>query len=166
MRFLMTVKPYLFYPSCGMRFRAKFALIDWAGLTLAAFAWLLFFSEPHRVDAPLLWYVTLMNVFAGSRVVLYMFVYWETTIEGLRERRLWSTRTIPWPEITAIGPWPDRHPNRGFLAIEYTRPAPLSDRGTLVANPENREAFLGEIRRHAPQVRLEIPVSASPVPAR
>jgi hypothetical protein len=149
-----------------MRFRAKFALIDWAWLAIAAFALLLFLSGPYRAGVFLRWYATVMALFACSRVVLHIFVYWDTSLEGLRERRLWTTRTIPWPQITAVSPWPDRHPNPNCLSIEYARSAPMSDRGTVIANPENREAFLSEIRGHAPQARLEIPVSISPIPAR
>lgn len=153
-----------------MRFRAKFALIDWAWLAIAAFVLVLLLSGPRRAKDSLVWYGFLILLFAAIRVVLYFFLWWDTTPGGLRERRLWSTRTIPWTEITGVAPWPDGQAggraHRDSLAIEYARAAPLSDQGRLIANPADREGFLREVRRHAPQASFEVTLGASPVPGR
>lgn len=149
-----------------MRFRAKFALVDWAWLAVAAFVSVLFLSGPHRAASNLRYYALMMVLFAAARVLLHFFIFWEITSAGLYERRLWTTRTIPWQEITAIAPWPESRPNRDYIAIEFARSAPLSNRGSVIASPEHREDFLTELRRRAPQAALEVPLGASPVPAR
>ncbi|HEX4037128.1 MAG TPA: hypothetical protein VHX37_03640 [Acidobacteriaceae bacterium] len=149
-----------------MRFRAKFARVDWAWLAVAAFVSVLFLSGPRHAASNLRYYALMMVLFAATRVLLHFLIFWEIASAGLYERRLWTTRTIPWQEITAIAPWPENRPNRDYVAIEFVRSAPLSARGSVIASPEHREAFLTELRRRAPQATLELPPSASPIPAR
>lgn len=146
-----------------MRFRAKFALLDWAWLAIAAFAAFLFFSGPRRTSQTLHYYALMMIVFAATRVLLHLLIFWGITSAGFRERRLWSTRTILWQEITAIAPWPENHPNRDYVAIEFARPAPLSIRGTLIASPGDRDSFLSALRHYACNARFEINLRDSPV---
>jgi hypothetical protein len=81
--------------------------------------------------------------------------------DGLCERRLWATRTIPWQEITTVGPWPENRPNRRYVAIEFARSTPLSSQGTVIANPENHQAFLG--RTAASRSQRPFPRGTQPV---
>lgn len=148
-----------------MRFRAKFALLDWAWVSVAALAALLFFSASRRASQPMRYYAFMMIFFAAIRVLLHLFIFWDVTSDGLRERRLWTARTIPWKEITAVTPWPDSRPNRDYIAIEFVRPAPLSSRGTIIANPQESTAFLSALRRNASHARFEIALRTSPLPA-
>jgi hypothetical protein len=147
-----------------MRFRAKFDLLDVLYLALPLFMLVLLISEPHHVD-PFLRYLTVMWVVVGLvRVLSRIFIYWDVTPNGLRERRLWSARTIPWSEIASVTPWPDGKPMRGSLAIDFARPAPLSSTGRVVANPNRLDEFLAELREHATQARFAVSSSGSILP--
>ncbi len=146
-----------------MRFRAKFAFLDWAWVSMAGFAALLFLSGPRHAGQALRYYALMMIFFAASRILLHVFIFWEITPSSLRERRLWTTRTVPWKEITAVIPWPDTRPNHDYVAIEFARAAPLSSRGTIIANPGDHNEFLSALRRYACNARFEVALRASPV---
>ena len=110
-----------------MRFRTKFAWVQFAGAIL----WIgLSYSWSHNTHATsgirssylvggIFWLFL-----ALSCIVNYFFTWWDVDDSGLTQRRLWKTRTIPWNEITHIGPWqPNSKPIPQWLAQSNT-PAP------------------------------------------
>lgn len=93
---------------------------------------------------------------ATARTLSQAFIYWDVDPEGLRERRLLSTRSIPWQEVVHVGSWRPNQPASDYLEIDYARPAPISDRGTVIANPEDRSGFISALRRFAPQANFDV----------
>jgi len=93
------------------------------------------------------------GVNALIRVITQIFVYWELDSSSLREHRLWDCREVAWREVARVGLW---NPKSTVLEIQYARDAPLSDRGTVIANPEDREQFLAAIHRFAPQAAFDL----------
>lgn len=142
-----------------MRFRTKFAWVQFAGAIL----WLgLSYSWSHNTHATsgIRSSYLLGGIFwlflALSCVMNYFFTWWDINDSGLTQRRLWSTRTIPWNEITRIAPWqPNSKPMPKWLAVEYARPAPMSDRGQLLIQPADRNALVRALRTHAPQADFD-----------
>src|ERR1700739_1113399 len=87
-----------------------------------AYGWIS--ANPHRYfdgAIALLWAIS-----ASLMFILPFFTYWDFGSDVLRERRLWRTKTIPWAEVTYVGPWESA--SSKWVAIEYERKAPLSDR--------------------------------------
>jgi hypothetical protein len=99
----------------------------------------------------------LQLLMAAYCIAAYFFVWWRIDDSGLTQRRLWSIRTVPWNEITRIGPWlHNNKPIPHWLSVEYARPAPLSDRGELLFQPADCFALARTLRAHAPQAEYEI----------
>jgi hypothetical protein len=139
-----------------MLFRSKFGwpqlatAIMWATLS---FAW--FHKHPHDSIGQL--YLLLGIVQFLIAITTYFFVWWRIDDSGLTQCRLFSTRTVPWNEITRIGPWqPNGKPIPQWLAVEYARPAPMSDCGQILIQPTDRYALVRALRAHAPQADYEI----------
>ena len=101
------------------------------------------------VAIALLWAIS-----ASLMSILPFLTYWDFESDGLRERRLWRTKTIPWAEVTYVGPWESA--SSKWVAIEYERKAPLSDRGRVIVTPARRKAFIAALRQFAPQAEFEI----------
>ena len=106
-------------------------------------------------------YPSLALVYVGLLLVsvfTQIFCYWEMRAEGLFERRLWSSRLIAFDEIVSIAPamLGKRH-RPGWLSINFSRPAPLSDRGTLLFSPARPNDFLSALRHAAPWATFDVP---------
>lgn len=150
-----------------MRFRAKIALISWAWLATGLFAAALMTSSRHRAGAAfLVVYTVLAFAMAAIQFLSCFCIWWDITPEALCEQRLWARRTIPWQEITEVVSWPRENRASDYLEIYFYRPAPLSANGSVIASPAERAQFLSAIREHAPQARIQLGTSTSPVPAR
>jgi hypothetical protein len=93
---------------------------------------------------------------ASVRALSQAFIYWDVDPEGLRERRLWGTKSVPWQEVVHVGSWHPNHPASDYLEIDYARPAPIYDRGSVIANPDDRSGFLSALRRFATQANFEV----------
>lgn len=139
-----------------MLFRSRFG---WLQLFMAltwvtlSFAW--FRIHPHEFLGQAYLVLGILQLLIA--VATYFFVWWRIDDSGLTQRRLFSTRTIPWNEITRIGPWqPHSKPMPQWLAVEYARPAPMSDRGELLIQPADRNTLVRTLRAHAPQADFEI----------
>jgi hypothetical protein len=79
------------------------------------------------------------------------------TEEALVQHRYRSNRTIAWSEITRIGPWqPGKKPQYNWLEVSYARAAPISDRGNLLIQPEDKDSLLRALRAHAPKAAFEL----------
>lgn len=144
-----------------MRFRAKFEMLDYANLALLLFMLILLVSGPRHARPFLRELVAVWGLVVLLRLFTRIFIYWDVTADGLRERRLWSVQTIPWQQIESVGAWPDGKPMRGSVAVNFELPAPLSASGHVVANPARIDEFLAELREHAPQARFSVPVTGS-----
>jgi hypothetical protein len=140
-----------------MRFRAKFGLQGWLSVAMLCFLIVLKISElkSGHHNAALSPLVLMWIVFGLGRVLSQIFIYWDVDSTGVRERRLWSERTIPWQEVTRVSGWMDR-PSSDALVLHYARPAPLSDSGTVVAAPDDRQQFLSDLHRFAPQATFDV----------
>jgi hypothetical protein len=97
--------------------------------------------------------VVYFPLMAFLQVVFHFLVYWELDAGHLRERRLWNTKEVAWKEVTRVGLWAQ---NSKYLVVNHDRLAPMSDRGSIVANPEDRERFVRALRRFAPQAEFEV----------
>lgn len=99
-------------------------------------------------------------VLAAVCALSYFSTWWEIGDAGLVQRQFWSTRTIPWNEITRVGPWsPTNKPMRGWLEVAYSRPAPMSDRGNLRIRPVESESLVRALRTHATHADFEVSVA-------
>ena len=112
-------------------------------------------NSGHRSDALGSLFVILFVVFGLQRVMNHIFIYWEVNSSGLRECCLWNEKTIPWQEVTRISGWLPEQPWSDSLAIHYARSAPLSDSGTVVATPQDRQQFLADLHRYAPKAAFD-----------
>jgi hypothetical protein len=147
-----------------MRFRAKFDRLDVLYLALPLFALGLLLSGPHHASPFLRIFAVLWGLLGLFRVLDRFCTYWDVASDGLRERRLWSVRFIPWAQINSVAPWPDGKPMHGAVVIDFARPAPLSSTGRVIANPDRLDEFLAELREHAPQARLAVPSTSAILP--
>jgi hypothetical protein len=145
-----------------MLFRSRFTWVQLVQLATAliwiplSFTW--FHKHPHDAIGQAYLLVGILQFFiAAYCIAAYFFVWWRIDDSGLTQRRLFSTRTIPWNEITRIGPWqPNTKPIPQWLSVEYARSAPLSDRGELLIQPADRNTLVRTLRTHAPQADYEI----------
>jgi hypothetical protein len=146
-----------------MRFRTKFAWpmfaasFLWTGLSLA---WV---HKPMAALGLRSAYLILGIVQMCTVIFMiahYIFTWWAVEDAGLVQHRLWSTRITPWSEIIRVGPWvPNKKPINNWLAVDYMRAAPISDRGELLFQPADRDALVRALRTHVPQADFEfIPI--------
>lgn len=141
-----------------MRFRGKFHWLQaatsalWIGLSCA---WI------HKSSAPPSLRVTYLitGILQLCALLFYLstyFTWWDIGKDELVQRRLWGVRRIPWDQIARVGPWRlSKKPRYTWIEVDYVRPSPLSDQGTLLMQPEDREALISALRSHAPQAEFE-----------
>lgn len=139
-----------------MRFRAKFGLLGWVYVAFASFVIVLILSPRQHHGDQRFFAVLPTLVLAVLRILSQIFIYWEINSDGLRVRRFWDEKTIPWQEVTRVGAWNPKHASSDVLAIDYFRSAPMSDQGSVIANPEDRQQFLANLRRYAPQAVFDV----------
>ena len=140
-----------------MRFRAKFGAQDISLLAAGILIASVLVLQWHRGGSLWLGFFGLWMAIILARLLNPILIYWDIAPEGLRERRVWQSRIILWREIVSVEPWPEEQPNADYLAIYFSRPAPLSSAGRVLANPADRSGFLSLLRTHAPQARFELP---------
>lgn len=136
-----------------MRFRAKFGAIGWFWVGSACLIATLWLSGRRHSESRFL--ALFFLVMASLQVLNHFFIYWDIDPAGLRERRLWSTREIHWREVTHIGGWPSQ-PSSDSLQIDFARPAPISERGSVIANPEDRGGFIAALHKFAPEAEFDV----------
>jgi len=147
-----------------MRFRQRFptAQMILAPLWIAvSIAWL---RKPHAI-AGIRGAYTVIGLLNVLVLILYLsnylFVWWDITDHGIRERRLWDTRFIPWDAIDRVHLWrPSPLKIKTVLGetleVEYARTGPMPDRGSILLLPRKRQSFLLALRTHAPQAAIEL----------
>jgi len=142
-----------------MRFRPKFhwlqlaAAVIWIGLSCG---WLRKSNAPPGIHLAYLIAGTLWACVAIACVAHHFLTWLEVSDSGLIQRRVWSTRTVLWNEVTHVCPWqPLTKPTGGWLKVDYVRPAPMSERGELLFQCAERDALVRAIRSHAPQADFE-----------
>jgi hypothetical protein len=139
-----------------MKFRTKFGPQGWFVVSLAcAYGYVVLLSprgSPHSAwgftAAVWVWWAFL-------RILSYLFTYWELDSSSLRQHSYWSTKEVAWEEVTHVGGLNGR-PSSAVLEVDYARPAPMSDRGHILASPEDRQQFIAALRRFAPQAAFEV----------
>jgi hypothetical protein len=141
-----------------MRFRGRFQWLQiatailWIGLSCA---WI------HKATAPsaLRAVFVMAGILQTCVLLFYLATYltrWEITERALVQRRLWYARSIPWDQITRIGPWRlNEKPRYTWIEVNYARAAPMSDQGTLLLQPADRGSLVDELRSHAPRAEFE-----------
>ena len=116
-------------------------------------------SSAHGSSSNLLaWIAFVYAVPALLQLAGHFLVYWETDDRGLLERRFWKTTQIPWKEVTRVSPWYGR-PASETLVVDFTRTpevTPYTGRDRLIATPGDRESFIREVRRFAPQAVFDV----------
>jgi hypothetical protein len=93
---------------------------------------------------------------AALLVGSYLSFSWELGESGLTQRHLWSTRTIPWDEVTRVGIRGDAKRTRGCLILDYARRGPMSERGELRIQAVETDALVRALRDHAPQAEFDL----------
>jgi hypothetical protein len=140
-----------------MRFRTKFGAQGWCFVSLAIlYAYFAFFGR-YQLQRSFWGFAAAVWVWwALLRVLGQLFNYWELEAGCFRVRNFWYKKEIPWDEVTRVGSFNPKQPSSGFLEVDYSRPAPMSDRGHILANPEDRDQFIRTLRRLAPQATFEV----------
>jgi hypothetical protein len=137
-----------------MRFHTKLgpvqAVLSLIPALLFGYSWM--FGSAHRSAEGLIALFWLVS--AAAWLSMRFFTYWDLDRDALRARGLWTTRVIPWSEVTYIGPWESAKSK--WIVVEYQRRAPLSDRGRILATPARRADFVAALRQFAPQAQFEI----------
>lgn len=139
-----------------MRFRAKFGLLGWVQVAFVLFVLVLMLSPGQHNGNQRFFVVLPTLVLTVLRILSQIFIYWDINSDGLHVRRFWDEKTIPWQEVTHVGAQSPKHVSSDVLAIDYFRSAPMSDRGSVIANPEDRQQFLSTLRRYAPQAVFDV----------
>jgi hypothetical protein len=85
-------------------------------------------------------------------VVTNRTTWWTTSPKGLRHRILWQRQLIPWAEITRVS----NNSFWGGFTVHYRMPASGRSSRKLTATPADREGFLTDLKRHAPDAEFEI----------
>jgi hypothetical protein len=95
-------------------------------------------------------------LFALQQIIKRQFTYWECDSAGIRERRLWRVKEIPWQAITHIGSFTHGGSSPGYVTIGCDYRAPMSVQGHIAANPEDRAQFLATLRAFATQAKFDV----------
>lgn len=139
----------------GMRFRYKFGALDGAWVWLALFMTVLWSSAHGHRSTNLSILAASWIFLAALRVSNHLFVYWDLDSTGIRERRFWGIKQIPWSEVTLVQGL-NGSPSSNFLEVWSSRPSPISASDRVLAYPGNREEFIAALRRFAPQANFEV----------
>jgi hypothetical protein len=137
-----------------MRFRAKFGVLGCAYVVLACLTVMLWLGGRHTETIGL--FTITWAVLASQKVLNQVLIYWDFDSTGIHERRLWHERTVAWQEVNRVSAWNPKQPWSEFLAIHYARTSPMSDIGSIIANPRDRERFLSDLHRYAPQALFDV----------
>jgi hypothetical protein len=139
-----------------MRFRAKFGALGWCWIGLAC-SWVIVAVFKHNHSGSGIHGVTaaLCATPGLLQVLTRLSTYWDLDSSGLHRHRLWHKREIAWEDVTHVGGFNGR-PSASMLEVDYARAAPMSDRGRILANPDDRRGFIGELRKFAPQAEFEV----------
>jgi hypothetical protein len=138
----------------AMRFRPKFGLFETYTLIggvfcLSAFVKAWFFHANYHFS---IWEGLEGTLFILSSLYLVLnrfLVYWEIDSTGLRARTFWIVSKIAWIEVTRVCGYPSERPSSDSVQVEYMG-------GQIVANPEDRFAFISALRRFAPEAEFEV----------
>jgi len=143
--------------SLAMRFRQRFGWQGWVLVSVAILYSCMWSTRGNSSTGNFLGILAASFILqALLRVLNHVFYYWDVNADGLRQRNFWSEKTIPWEEVSWVGSAIPKQPSSVFLRVDYARPAPMSERGYIRANPEDREQFIRAVRRFAPQATFEV----------
>jgi hypothetical protein len=139
-----------------MRFRPKFGLMGWLWVTLACMAvFFAAFGSGRPAGSLHGFSAAIFALLPLQQILLNRTHYWELDAASLRVNLLWNTKEIGWDEIKRVGGSGGRAA-ANTLEVEYARAAPLSERGRVLANPQDRQQFIDALKRFAPQATFEV----------
>jgi hypothetical protein len=134
-----------------MRFRSKLGQIRiflWLGYGVIIAAGL------HAKGRPP-WICALAGVLAVAMFLPpYLFWYWDIRADYFAQRRYFSRIVMPYSEIVYVGPISGRMMGKASVTklIEIRNAAGKR----IIALPSNSEAFLTEMRKHLPEITLNL----------
>jgi len=134
-----------------MKFRTKFGALGYCWVGFACLMGVLWLSGPHKSYSGMFAFTCVLM--ASQQILNHFFIYWEVRDDHLLERRLWNAREVAWNEVTHVG---NRERNPDYLVVDHVRMAPLSERGSILANPEDRSEFIHALHRRAPQAIFDV----------
>ena len=139
-----------------MRYRRKFGAQGWCWVALGSM-WLFFAVYGHNRSGHGInrYTAAIWALLALQQVLNYLFTYWEMDSSSFRLRYFWTTKEVAWEEVKRVHGANDQ-PSSSRLEVDYSRPAPMSDRGQVLANPDDRRGFIKELRRFASQAEFEV----------
>ena len=143
-----------------MRFHPKFPLPQaLSGVCWVALAILYIFKRP--ASSPIVSAYVVLGVLyflsSGWAILKYFRTYWDLDSEILHEQRYWTIRSVPYAEITAVGPWNSNRPSSAYINIEYGKlGSAFESRSNIIANPSDRDVFLNILRKYAKQADFTV----------
>jgi hypothetical protein len=99
----------------------------------------------------LIWLLVSLIVFVRQN-----FIYWELDSTSLRQLWFWKKTAIHWQEVTRIGLMNYKRPASSGLEIDYIHAGPMTERGTMLANPVGREQFIAALRQFAANATFDV----------
>jgi hypothetical protein len=135
----------------AVRYRAEFGALGWCTVGLACFVLILWMDGLRSMAADSL--ALGLPVLSLQQILSHIFIYWEVGPEGLCERRYWRVKSVAWDAVTHVGAWA---PNANYLIVDHAQPGSGSDRGTIVAQPEDRAGFISDLQKYAPKADFEV----------
>ena len=145
-----------------MRFRSKLGLAFWLNFFTCSLwistATMSIRRHPRSDVVSLQWICAITYLLLVLlNTAQYIFTWWDIRETGLFERRFWTTKSIPWSEIARIRPWqPYKRAIPNTIEIMYHRDPPLSDGGSLIANPASIPQFLEALQTLAPRAVYDL----------
>ncbi len=140
-----------------MRFRAKFGLMGWFWTMMACFyAYILLFRW-----RPTMFGVAVISIFliALLQIASRLSVHWYLDEVSLRVQSFGTRKEVVWAEVTHVGGQASLIPGEtssACLRVDYARPAPMSEKGYILATPDDRPQFIAALRRFAPHATFEV----------
>jgi hypothetical protein len=138
-----------------VKYRAHFGLFGWLQVGTACLCLILILSRGGHTFKVGLFPGFTICMLALQRVLNHLFTYWKLEQDGLRVRSMLFEKAIAWGEITSVSGF-NGNAGSSTLELDYARTGPLSDRGSVLANPEDRNEFLQGLHRFAPHATFEV----------
>jgi hypothetical protein len=135
-----------------MRFRSRLS-------QLRIFIWLgygVILAAGLRAKGQPLWLCALVGLIGIALLFLppYLFWYWDIRDSYFAQRRYFSRIVMPYSKIIYVGPMSTRmHAILGARSWIEVRSA---DGRIIIAQPADSKAFLNEMRKHLPEITLNL----------
>jgi hypothetical protein len=142
-----------------MKFRAGFGSVGYSIVFAGLWVLISFVRSNHSIDL-LAWFAGGLFILAALIGALrFQFIYWELSPECLQEHRFGRVREVSWNEVTRVASIPPSKPSSKSFVVEFCHNrevTPYTGRDHIMANPGDRDGFVTELRRFAPQADFEV----------